>query len=393
MPRSEIRIFAAIWGKEYESLFLEVNLPSILSDVETLTEVYKIKMNVYCEEEFTKKIVSTIKREFKSALEVSFISFKQLGFHKKALPNEKMGKKYELISSLHRHFFETAPVDTLLIFNYSDFFWSKGTLEYVIKQTLKEGKTAIFSFCPPVKRKFFIQKIQMTIGKNKFRLISEMLNDNLLEFLHPEVFRRDVNQKVFSVMPSYLVSIQNSSGLTLHAYHQTTVALVKIPEIAQVGMIKGTLDGYYTGFLFEFLKKNKKKFSFLCDMNSQLIVSLHPDNYTSNELKKSIFRRWDEPDLFQKMFRSAITLAQIPMSEIIFYWRSPNNKQVREPEQTSTLKIIKDINQCNQSLICFDGIKIKKIDELSTKSGYRFNHIVDFLKRFYHMLYKLLILD
>ena len=159
----DIKLLVPIWGKEFFELFFKVNLNSLAEDILKLPKKYNVTLSVYCSKKNQRDFEKQIHKNYSFLNgKVNFTTFETFKIDNKILPSQKNGFKYEMISSIQKHFFESASINTILIFNYADFFWSTNSLKFCLSKIIDEKVSVIFSFCPPVKRSKVINYLSMS---------------------------------------------------------------------------------------------------------------------------------------------------------------------------------------------------------------------------------------
>tara|TARA_A100001015_G_scaffold318506_1_gene438599 strand:- start:334 stop:1506 length:1173 start_codon:yes stop_codon:yes gene_type:complete len=376
----DIKVLVPIWGKEYFDLFFKVNLNSFANDLSNLPKNCTVTLSVYCSKKNQKAFVKQMKENYEFINgKIDFNFFESFGINTEVLPSQKNGFKYEFISSIQKHFFETATMNSILIFNYADFFWSNNSLKSCILKIIDEDISIIFSFCPPVKRSKILSFLSESRLSNSIEYYSEYITTNFEDLLHDEIWRRKFTNKKISVMPSYLIW-KNKYEVIFHSYHQTILAVKKDDSFESAGLNFGTLDGYSAGEFFHKSKQDNKKIYFMNDLTKQFVVSLHPDNFSSEESKNKILGNKDLSDPFYEMFKNAITTPQMEMALVEYKWIKPNRVNIIKGIDNNQTQRILEINKKYGYLLSKNKNQNKKINDLGNIKISRYNNLFNLLK-------------
>jgi len=184
--KKEVRIFAAVWGRDYLDLFLSYNLLSIKGDIQNLSENFCFCFVIYCETKLSFEICENLKRLFGLDVKIEIFKFSQFGINDYSLPRGEFSRKYEFLASLHKHFFDNSDDSSILVFNYSDFYWSPNCLSKVCNWIKKENNGAVFSFCPPVERAKILNFNLGGCDVEKSLALDSLIRKNFEEILHVE---------------------------------------------------------------------------------------------------------------------------------------------------------------------------------------------------------------
>ena len=376
----EIRILAPVWGSEYLEIFLDVNWRSLAENIGRFPSNCKVTLCIYCDKKNQSEFETRLNKTEIANLKINFNLFESFGINSNVLPGQKSGAKYGLLSAIQKHFFDVSPLNAVLIFNYADFFWSKNSLRDCILEICNKEASAVFSFCPPIRRTSLLRHLSSIDPATDFDSVTSYISMNFEDLLHEEVWRREITKKQIYVMPSYLVWRKVGSGIVFHAYHQTILALKKTKLMSDLGLNLGTLDGYSTGEFFKVLKRNKQKISFLNDFSANFVVSLHPDKYSSETKKNMIFSKNSTYDYFEEMFSITISEPQMEMALEPYIWTSPEAQDNTWVNDFVSVREIIRLNKRYGYLISNQKTNHTKIKDLN---GFRIKYLKFIFREIY----------
>lgn len=267
----------AVWGRDYVGTFVNFSLASQLAsqNIPALAVRHSVAYHIVTTRRDRKRLEQHANLQMLARYcEILWDEIEDLDYDARQIPGEVDGEKYPFLSRLQNLTFGRSLDFDVVLFNYADFVWSKGSVPYVVG--LMSGETdAALGFCLPVDRRSGQKVLRRHQSVSADGVIIDIAARDLSALavvnLHREVKLRVWDGSRFSSLPTYLLW-PIDGGLLVRAYHQTVLALRvrKDDTEYRAGIRYGSLDGYFTALLAE-----KGNVRHAVDSDAGLIVSLY----------------------------------------------------------------------------------------------------------------------
>lgn len=205
---------------------------------------------------------------------INYTFIEEIGHLKKNIPGEVGNQKYSFLTELQNEALKNSDDYDYIIFNYSDFIWSNGSLINLVEM-LTGNEDAVLGFCLPVDKQNFINEVRLNENEYFTAGVLELENKKSIQLalnsLHRETKLRFWESPNFTIFPSYLIWSVPEEGLILRAYHQTILALKTKLKYLKDGISgQGSLDGYVSSLVAE-----RGRYKIADDSNKVFIYSLY----------------------------------------------------------------------------------------------------------------------
>jgi len=173
------------------------------------------------------------------------------------VPQGMDSEKYNFLSILQNRAISYSIKHDIIIFNYSDFIWSDGSLSNIVSRFYNDCVKSLLTFCLPVDHDSGVDALQAyrqeSAGISALTISPRDCAALALNNLHRETKLRYWDDPTFSNTPTYLLWRVDDQGAIIRAYHQTILAMRVQPEDPEYlrGIQFGSLDGSYSNVVGE----------------------------------------------------------------------------------------------------------------------------------------------